>query len=142
MPIDQHVFEPIITLDTYGTVMRVRFNEILRGPIAMPFDEFHEFYAAVKKFVELVNSDELQIHRTLVKGECIVFNNWRAMHGRKHAGQGRIIVGGTVAMESFKSKMRLVFDKYADPATMKDRIGVPEAVLAKMQNRPELAIIR
>jgi len=31
---------------TYGTVMRVRFNEILRGPIAMPFDEFHEFYAA------------------------------------------------------------------------------------------------
>ena len=46
--------------------------------------------------------------RRYIKGECIVFNNWRAMHGRKYAGQGRIIVGGTVAMESFKSKMRLV----------------------------------
>ena len=39
-------------------------------------------------------------------------------------------------------RFSLVFDKYADPATMKDRIGVPEAVLAKMQGRPELKIIR
>jgi len=72
----------------------------------------------------------------------IVFNNWRAMHGRKTAGANRIIVGGTVALESFKSKMRLVFDKYADVKTMKDRIGVPEAVLAQMLDRPELQCIR
>mmetsp|Transcript_14160 Transcript_14160/g.34066 ORF Transcript_14160/g.34066 Transcript_14160/m.34066 type:complete len:488 (+) Transcript_14160:158-1621(+) len=141
-PIDQHVFEPIFTLDSYGKVVRVRFNEILRGPIAMPFEEFEEYFAAVKKFVELANSDELSLEKTLQKGECIVFNNWRAMHGRKTAGPTRIIVGGTVALESFKSKMRLVFDKSADAKTLKDRIGVPEAVLAKMMNRNEMQIIR
>jgi len=141
-PIDQHVFEPIITLDSYGQVMRVRYNEILRGPIPVPFEDFQEYFAAVKKFVELCNADEMNVERTLVKGDLIVFNNWRAMHGRKSAAKGRIIVGGTVAMESFKSKMRLVFDKHADPEGMKDRIGVPEAVLASQMGRKELASIR
>ena len=86
-PIDQHVLEPIFTLDSYGKVMRVRFNEILRGPVALPFDEFETYFAALKKFVELVNCDELNIERVLQKGEMIVFNNWRAMHGRKTAGR-------------------------------------------------------
>lgn len=80
-PIDQHVLEPIFTLDSYGKVLRVRFNEILRGPVALPFDEFETYFAALKKFVELVNSDELNVERVLKKGELIVFNNWRAMHG-------------------------------------------------------------
>ena len=51
-------------------------------------------------------------------------------------------MGGTIALESFKSKMRLVFDKYSDEKNTKDRIGVPEAVLAKMLDRPELQCIR
>lgn len=141
-PIDQHVLEPVITLDSYGNVMRVRYNEILRGPIPVPFEDFEEYYAATKKFVELCNADEYNVERTLEKGDLIIFNNWRAMHGRKSAAKGRIIVGGTIAMESFKSKMRLVFDKKADPETLKDRIGVPEAVLAHQMGRKELAIIR
>lgn len=62
--------------------------------------------------------------------------------GRKTAGANRIIVGGTIALESFKSKMRLVFDKYSDKNTMRDRVGVPEAVLAKMLERPEIQCIR
>jgi hypothetical protein len=48
------VLEPIFTLDSYGKVLRVRFNEILRGPVALPFDDFETYYSALKKFVELV----------------------------------------------------------------------------------------
>ena len=122
--------------------MRVRFNEILRGPVALPFDEFETYYAALKKFVQLVNSDELQIERTLEKGEMIVFNNWRVMHGRKTAAANRIIVGGTIALESFKSKMRLVFDKYADKNTMRDRVGVPEVGLLPLFTHVTLLVTK
>ena len=91
----------VLQLDAEGGLARVQYHESYRTPLTLPYDVFPKYMAALDSSYALVHSGEFQTHLTLKKGECLVMNNWRTMHGRAGlAGKSRTIIGGTITREA------------------------------------------
>jgi len=98
---------PVLHTDANGDLSRVQYHEIYRAPLTLSYEEFEQWYPAFGKFYELVHSPEFMRPVTLSKGQLIIFNNWRALHGRAGLkGKARTILGGTVTRDGIHSAAR------------------------------------
>jgi trimethyllysine dioxygenase len=101
------VKKPILQTDINGNVMRLQYNEVFRVPSTLPYDVFPKWYAAYMKFAKMIHSEEFERVIPMKKGQILLINNWRVLHGR--VGQqspNRTLLGGTVTREAIYSRSR------------------------------------
>jgi gamma-butyrobetaine dioxygenase len=73
---------PLIQLSPRGRVRGVRFNNRSMRPLRRPYAEVTAFYAAYRRWAELLARPERQLNLRLTPGDCLVFDNTRVLHAR------------------------------------------------------------
>ncbi|SFL42452.1 2-trimethylaminoethylphosphonate dioxygenase [Shimia aestuarii] len=81
---------PMIELTPDGALRTVRFNNRSSAPIVdVPFEDMETYYAAYRRFGELVDDPANQITFKMVPGDCVLFDNRRLLHARTgYSGSG------------------------------------------------------
>lgn len=74
---------PLIELDSQGVLSRVRYSNRTESIAALEPALLEQYYAARRRFYELVTSDELTVHLKLNPGQMLIMDNYRLLHGRK-----------------------------------------------------------
>ena len=74
---------PVVELSPTGELVAIRFNNRSAAPFTdVPFDKMRQYYAAYRRFGELVNDASMGISFKLQAGECFIVDNTRVLHGR------------------------------------------------------------
>ncbi len=73
---------PLIQLSPRGRIRGVRFNNRSAQPLRLPYAEVVAFYAAYRRWAELLARPERQLNLRLAPGDCLIFDNTRVMHAR------------------------------------------------------------
>ena len=73
---------PLIQLSPSGRVRGVRFNNRSMRPLRRPYAEVTAFYAAYRRWAELLAQPGRQLNLRLAPGDCLVFDNTRVLHAR------------------------------------------------------------
>ncbi len=74
---------PMIELGPDGEMIAVRFNNRSAAPFTdVPYDDMSEFYAAYRRFAELVDDPEMAVTFRLEPGELFIVDNTRVLHAR------------------------------------------------------------
>ena len=74
--------QPLIQLSPRGRIRGVRFNNRSARPLRLPYAEVTAFYAAYRRWAELLARPERQLNLRLAPGDCLVFDNTRVLHAR------------------------------------------------------------
>jgi trimethyllysine dioxygenase len=97
---------PVFRHDHHGTLVQVSYNNSDRAPFLLPPDDMARLYSALRAFDRLANSPAMQWSQVLRPGNALLFDNWRALHGR-HAYTGqRTMCGAYLNHEDFESRLR------------------------------------
>lgn len=103
---------PVLTLEESRPgeeekVSQIRWNNDDRAAIqADDPREVAEFYAAAKKWVEILRRPASQYWQQLEPGRFLVFDNWRVLHGRSAFTGRRHMCGGYINMDDFISRWK------------------------------------
>ena len=79
---DLRASQPLIQLGPRGRVRGVRFNHRSTRPLRLPYPEVTTFYAAYRRWAELLVRPERQLNLRLASGDCLIFDNTRILHAR------------------------------------------------------------
>lgn len=90
---------PMIELAPDGELIAVRFNNRSAAPLTdIPFADMAAYYAAYRRFAELVEDPEMEVTFKLAPGELFIVDNTRVLHARKaFSGSGRRWLQGCYA---------------------------------------------
>ena len=83
---DQAIIEDtsaFIDVDMAGAVKHVRFHGRSDRVAAVDADQLDRFYAARRRFIQLITSDELELRFKLQAGDMFMVDNYRLIHSRK-----------------------------------------------------------
>ncbi|KAM6459360.1 gamma-butyrobetaine dioxygenase isoform 1-T6 [Liasis olivaceus] len=103
----------IIDVDEKGQVVRINFNNATRDTIFdIPAEKVKPFYAALKDYVDLLNSVDNKYSYKMKPGEVVVFDNWRLLHGRQSYQAGaevsRHLEGAYADWDVVMSRLRIL----------------------------------
>lgn len=73
---------PIIECDAGGQPIYINWSNSTMAPLDVPFEAMDKMRRAIRRFVSLVESPRFLIERKLTRGEALVFDNRRMLHGR------------------------------------------------------------
>jgi len=73
---------PLIQLSHRGDVRAVHYNNRSIAPLRLGASELALFYAAYRRFAELVRDPAFQLRIKLNGGDLVAFDNRRILHGR------------------------------------------------------------
>ena len=73
---------PLIELGPGGRVRGIRFNNRSALPLRLPHAEITRFYAAYRRWAQLLARPERRLNLRLAPGDCLVFDNTRILHAR------------------------------------------------------------
>ena len=74
---------PMIELAPDGELIGVRFNNRSAAPITdVPFDEMARYYAAYRRFGEIIDDLAMAVSFKLEPGESFIVDNTRVLHAR------------------------------------------------------------
>ncbi len=81
---------PMIELAPDGEIIAVRFNNrSLAAVTDVPFDQMQTYYAAYRRFGEIIDDPAMEVTFRLEPGEAFVVDNTRVLHARKaYSGTG------------------------------------------------------
>lgn len=81
---------PVIELAPDGELIAVRFNNRSMAAVTdVPFDKMATYYAAYRRFGEIIDDAGMEVTFRLNPGECFVVDNTRVLHARKgYSGAG------------------------------------------------------
>ena len=102
---------PMIELLPDGALNGVRFNNRSAAAITdVPFDEMELFYAAYRRFGEIIDDPVMEVAFRLEPGECFVVDNTRVLHARKgYSGTGtRWLQGCYADKDALLSKLAVL----------------------------------
>lgn len=99
---------PVIELDHNGDFLQVAYNNYDRAPFRLPTPRMNAFYRALKLFNRLINDPANEITMRLEPGTALLFDNWRALHGRRVYQGFRRLCGAYLNKEDFDSKLRVL----------------------------------
>ena len=97
---------PVFRHDHNGTLVQVSYNNSDRAPFLLPADDMARLYNALRAFDNLANSTAMQWRQVLRPGEALLFDNWRALHGRYAYTGNRTMCGAYLNHEDFESRLR------------------------------------
>lgn len=101
---------PMISLDDRGQIIEIRFNNRSLAPLKMPTDEMDRFYAAYRRFAEILFDPDEALTFKLKPGELFAVDNHRVLHGRtafSSAGQ-RHLQGCYADMDGLLSRLAVL----------------------------------
>jgi gamma-butyrobetaine dioxygenase len=110
---------PLIQLSPRGRVRGVRFNNRSTRPLRMPYADVTVFYAAYRRWAELLAQPERQLNLRLAPGDCLIFDNTRILHARTafspaKRSPGRHLQGCYADLDGLASTLA-VLSRSADP---------------------------
>lgn len=74
---------PMIELGPDGELIGIRFNNRSAAPfVDVPYDDMADFYAAYRRFAELVDDPSMAVTFRLEPGELFIVDNTRVLHAR------------------------------------------------------------
>ena len=81
---------PVIELAPDGELVAIRFNaRSWAAPVDVPFDLVPAYYAALRRFSEIVDDPAMEVSFKLAPGEAFIVDNTRVLHARKgYSGAG------------------------------------------------------
>jgi len=90
---------PVIELGPDGELIAIRFNNRSLAPVTdIPFDDMVDYYAACRRFAELIENPSMAVSFKLAPGELFIVDNTRVLHARKaFSGSGRRWLQGCYA---------------------------------------------
>ncbi|MFK7838527.1 MAG: TauD/TfdA family dioxygenase [Sulfitobacter sp.] len=97
---------PMIELAPDGQLIGVRFNNRSCAPlIDVPFDKMADYYAAYRRFGEIIDDTAMEVTFRLEPGDAFVVDNTRVLHARKgYSGEGtRWLQGCYADMDGLRS---------------------------------------
>ena len=74
--------QPLIQLSPRGRVRGVRFNNRSAQALRLPYADVTAFYAAYRRWAELLRQPDRQLNLRLAPGDCLIFDNTRILHAR------------------------------------------------------------
>jgi [2-(trimethylamino)ethyl]phosphonate dioxygenase len=75
---------PFIEVAPDGELAAIRFNNRSAAPIVdVPFDAMTDFYAAYRRFAEILEDPAMEVTFKLRPGELFIVDNTRVLHARK-----------------------------------------------------------
>ncbi|XP_019332352.1 gamma-butyrobetaine dioxygenase isoform X2 [Alligator mississippiensis] len=75
--------QKIIQINDRGEMDRINYNNATRDTVFdISAEKVQPFYAALKEFVNLLNSTEHKVTYKMKPGDIVTFDNWRVLHGR------------------------------------------------------------
>ncbi|MEM7193319.1 MAG: TauD/TfdA family dioxygenase [Pseudomonadota bacterium] len=105
---------PVIRLDEDGDVVGVRINERQISLLDVAPELIEPTYSALRNLMKIVYEPDLLIQFPLKKGEGLLFNNQRVLHGRtafETETPGRSVLTNSVDLEDFYSNLRMLTSK-------------------------------
>ena len=99
--------KPMIELAPDGELTGIRFNNrSLAAVNDVPFNKMATYYAAYRRFGEIIDDENMEVTFRLNPGEAFVLNNTRILHARKgYSGAGtRWLQGCYADMDGLRSK--------------------------------------
>ena len=103
--------KPLIHLSTRGEVRAVHYNNRSIAPLQLAPAAIEGFYAAYRRFAELLREPRFQVHTKLHDGDMVVFDNQRTLHGRTGFSStkfGRHLQGCYLTRDSVLSETALL----------------------------------
>lgn len=90
---------PMIELGPDGELIAVRFNNrSLAAVTDVPYEEMADYYAAYRRFAELIEDASMEVSFKLQPGELFIVDNTRVLHARKSfSGTGQRWLQGCYA---------------------------------------------
>jgi len=90
---------PMIELGPDGELIAIRFNNRSAAPfVDIPYDDMETYYAAYRRFAELIEDPSMQVTFKLSPGELFIVDNTRVLHARKaFSGSGKRWLQGCYA---------------------------------------------
>jgi gamma-butyrobetaine dioxygenase len=79
---DLRASQPLIQLSPRGRIQGVRFNNRSARPLRLPYADVIAFYAAYRRWAELLAEPGRQLNLRLAPGDCLIFDNTRILHAR------------------------------------------------------------
>ena len=81
---------PMIEMAPDGELIAIRFNNRSCAPTTdVPYDQMADYYAAYRRFGEIIDDLDMQVSFKLQPGECFIVDNTRVLHARKgYSGAG------------------------------------------------------
>ncbi len=82
---------PMIELAPDGELVAIRFNNRSTAAITdVPFAQLADYYAAYRRFGEIIDDPAMEVTFKLEPGECFIVDNTRVLHARKgYSGAGK-----------------------------------------------------
>jgi gamma-butyrobetaine dioxygenase len=75
---------PIIEIGSDGELLAIRFNNRSAAPfVDVPYERMEAYYAAYRKFAELIEDPAMAVTFKLAPGELFIVDNTRVLHARK-----------------------------------------------------------
>lgn len=75
--------KPMIELSPDGELVAIRFNNRSCAPITdVPFEDMQRYYAAYRRFAEIIDDPSMAVSFKLEPGECFIVDNTRVLHAR------------------------------------------------------------
>ena len=90
---------PMIELGPEDQLVAIRFNARSIAPVTdVPFDDMEEYYAAYRRFSEIIDDPAQEVTFKLGPGEAFIVDNTRVLHARKgYSGEGHRWLQGCYA---------------------------------------------
>ena len=110
---------PIIELGPDGELLAVRFNNRSLAPATdVPFDDMPDYYAAMRRFAELIESPEFAVTFKLAPGELFIVDNTRVLHARRaFSGTGKRWLQGCYAdIDGLRSTLAAITERMPEAA--------------------------
>ena len=90
---------PMIELGPDGELLAIRFNNrSLAAATDVPYEDMADYYAAYRRFAELIEDPAMEVAFKLKPGELFIVDNTRVLHARKSfSGTGKRWLQGCYA---------------------------------------------
>lgn len=90
---------PMIELGPDGEMLAIRFNNRSLAPTTdVPFEHMAHYYAAYRRFAELIEDKSFEVSFKLTPGESFIVDNTRVLHARRaFSGSGKRWLQGCYA---------------------------------------------
>jgi gamma-butyrobetaine dioxygenase len=111
---------PMIELSADGQLQGIRFNNRSAAPFTdIPFEHMQDYYAAYRRFAEIIDDPASEVGFRLNAGDCFVLDNTRILHARKaFSGAGtRWLQGCYADMDGLLSRLAVLNKTYDDALT-------------------------
>jgi alpha-ketoglutarate-dependent taurine dioxygenase len=105
--VELYAERPMIQLGLQGEIVAVHYNNRSIAPLPPCGPDIAGFYAAYRCFASHLRVPSFQLRMRMVKGDMVVFDNWRVLHARTSFSAARHLQGCYLTKDSVYSRIAL-----------------------------------